>query len=146
MSNNESSNLFRVSEAANLALHSMAVLAGAGTTLVTTHDIAARLKASEHHLAKVLAMLERAGLVLGVRGPAGGYRLARPAGRIRLREVFEAVEGPVHVSKCMFGTPVCGGRSCILGGFFKEINQQVADKLNETSVSEVIIRMGAKHG
>ncbi len=146
MSNNGSSNLFRVSEAANLALHSMAVLAGAGDALVTTHEIARRLRASEHHLAKVLLQLERAGLVQGVRGPSGGYRLRRSADRISLREVFEAIEGPIRISKCMFGTPVCGGKKCILGGFFEDINQQVADKLNETKVSEVILRMEARRG
>lgn len=146
MQSNKTSNLFHVSEAANLALHAMALLAGTGDRLLRTQDIAERLKASAHHLAKVMANLERAGLVQGVRGPSGGYRLARPAERIALKAVFEAIEGPMRVGKCMFGMPVCGGRGCILGGFFKDVNQQVADKLSGTMLSEIVLKMGTKHG
>jgi Rrf2 family protein len=146
MKANGSSNLFHVSEAANLALHAMALLAGTGERLIRTQDIAHRLKASTHHLAKVMAALERAGLVQGVRGPSGGYRLARVAERVALKEIFEAIEGPVRVGKCMFGMPVCGGRDCILGGFFKDVNQQVADKLTGTRLSEIVLKMGVRHG
>ena len=146
MNTNRTSNLFHVSEAANLALHAMALLAGTGDRLIPTHDLADRLKASVHHLAKVMAALEHAGLVHGVRGPSGGYRLARTAERIALKAVFEAVEGPMRVGKCMFGTPVCGGRECILGGFFKDVNQQVADKLTDTMLSEIVLKIGRKRG
>lgn len=146
MQSNKTSNLFHVSEAANLALHAMALLAGTGDRLVPTRDLAERLKASAHHLAKVMADLERNGLVQGVRGPSGGYRLARPAERITLKAVFEAIEGPLRVGKCMFGMPVCGGRECILGGFFKDVNQQVADKLTNTMLSEIVLKMGGRRG
>lgn len=146
MNTNKTSNLFHVSEAANLALHAMALLAGTGDRLIPTHDLADRLKASAHHLAKVMAALEHAGLVEGVRGPSGGYRLARPAERITLKAVFESVEGPMRVGKCMFGMPVCGGRECILGGFFTDVNRQVADKLTDTKLSEIVLRMDVKHG
>ncbi|MBL8931032.1 MAG: Rrf2 family transcriptional regulator [Kineosporiaceae bacterium] len=46
-------------------------------------------------LEAILADLRRAGLVTSVRGAAGGYRLARPAGQILLGAVFRAVDGPL---------------------------------------------------
>jgi Rrf2 family protein len=146
MKNGCPSNLFRVSEAANLALHASAVLAGTGNRLVRTLEIAAGLKASTAHLAKVLGALERAGLVTGTRGPSGGYRLNRPAERISLKEVYEAIEGPLAVGKCLFGVPVCNGDRCILGGFFEKVNRQVADKLSKTRLSETVVRIGVKRG
>lgn len=47
------------------------------------------------YLEQIFQRLRRARLVSGKRGPGGGYRLARPAAEITLRQVVEAVEGPV---------------------------------------------------
>jgi Rrf2 family protein len=138
------SNLFRVSEAASLALHAMAALAAEPAKLLRTREIASGLRASEAHLAKVLSTLEHARLVEGTRGPSGGYRLARPAERIALADIYEAIEGPLAVASCMFGVPVCSGNRCILGGFFGKLNRQVADKLRRTPLSDIPLRFGGK--
>lgn len=45
------------------------------------------------YLEQIFQRLRRAGLVEGKRGPGGGYRLARAAGEISVRDVVEAVEG-----------------------------------------------------
>jgi Rrf2 family protein len=47
------------------------------------------------YLEQIFQRLRRAGLVASRRGPGGGYVLARPPGEITLRDVVEAVEGPV---------------------------------------------------
>ena len=47
------------------------------------------------YLEQIFQRLRRAGLVAGKRGPGGGYTLARPAAEISLRDVLEAVEGPI---------------------------------------------------
>jgi len=47
------------------------------------------------YLEQIFQRLRRAGLVSSRRGPGGGYRLARPASEITLREVVEAVDGPL---------------------------------------------------
>ena len=54
---------------------------------------------------QALNALTRAGVVLAGRGPSGGFRLARPARRITLLDVVEAVQGPVQGE-----APVVGGR------------------------------------
>lgn len=135
---------YGVSEAANLALHSMALLAQTGGRRFRVREIAARLKASEAHLAKVLARLERAGLVSGQRGPAGGYALARPARDVSLLEIYEAVEGPLQSRPCLFGVPVCSGNGCVLGRFFGSLNRKVAQKLARTRLSAVKVKFGGR--
>jgi Rrf2 family iron-sulfur cluster assembly transcriptional regulator len=90
--------------------------------------------------------LERAGLVTGTRGPSGGYRLARPAVRISLAEVYEAVEGPLGAGRCIFGVPVCDGHRCVLGGYFGKVSRDVVRKLKTTKLSEVALTLGGKHG
>ncbi len=137
--------LFKISEAAALALHAAALMAGTPDRLLRTRNIAERLEASEAHLAKVLLVLQRAGIVRSVRGPAGGSKLARPAEKITLKQIYEAVEGPLKVAKCMFRKPVCGRRRCALGGFLESINRQVADKLRNTKLSDFTLELGGRY-
>jgi Rrf2 family protein len=59
------------------------------------------------YLPKVLRALVRRGLLESVTGPEGGFRLARPAHRISVGEVVQALEG--KVSGCVLGLPSCEG-------------------------------------
>ena len=137
---------FHVSEAANLAIHALAVIAASPDPLTRTREIAARLKASLAHLAKVMAALERAGFVYGARGPAGGYRLARPASSMSLKEVYEAVEGPMSSRSCLFGEPVCEADSCALSDYIGRLNRELARKLARLKVSDLVEEFGGDNG
>jgi len=75
-----------------LALYSMLEFAGTPGRQFSVVDLAARLKASPHHLAKVLRALGRAGLVDSVRGARGGYRFAANPRRTTLMDVIELFE------------------------------------------------------
>ena len=88
-------NMLRISEAASIALHTMAYLARNKDRMVSTHEIAGAMGLSENHLAKVRQRLVKAGLVEAQRGPSGGFMLSRPAEDITLLEVYEAIEGPL---------------------------------------------------
>ena len=125
----------RISEAGSLALHATAVLAG------TEHPrsaevIAGTLGVSQTHLVKVLQRLARAGLVRSVRGPGGGYSLARPPQDISALEVYESIEGPIDVSRCVLEVPACGWASCVLGDAFCRISKEVRDQLGKVSIAE----------
>ena len=63
--------------------------------VVTLGDIARRQDISLPYLEQLFVKLRRAGLVESVRGPGGGYRLARPASDIRVAEVLAAVDETV---------------------------------------------------
>jgi len=137
---------FRVSEAANLGLHALAVIAAGPEPVARTREIAVRLKASAAHLAKVMVALEHAGLVAGTRGPAGGYRLMRPASRISLKEIYEAVEGPMQARACLFGEPVCKAGGCALSGYFGRLNRDVIRTLERTRLTDLVKEFGGKNG
>ena len=62
-------------------------------------EIAEAENLSIPYVAKLLAVLRRAGLITSVRGRKGGYLLARPAGDIRLGEVMQALGGPLHIRR-----------------------------------------------
>ena len=130
-------NAFRVSEACTLALHTMVLLAQNEETSHTTRQIADTFKASEAHLSKVLQRLHKAGLVRSVRGPRGGFRLGRPSDSVTLLDVYETIEGPLTVAQCLFGTPVCRSKTCILGGLIERVNAEVRDYLSRTRLSDL---------
>jgi DNA-binding IscR family transcriptional regulator len=119
---------FRVSEAATLGLHALAVIAAGPEPVARTREIAARLKAT------------------GTRGPAGGYRLNRPARQISLREIYEAVEGPMQARACLFGEPVCDAGGCVLSGYFGKLNRDVMRTLDRTRLTDLVKRFGGKNG
>ena len=132
------SGILAISEAGSLALHTMAVLAKNQKRLVSTEKLAKALSASPHHLSKVLQRLVKYGLVEAVSGPSGGHRLAKPADKITLLEIYEILEGKFKNKNCLFSKPICDGRNCILGGLLKEINQRTGDYLANTHLSDLV--------
>ena len=132
-------NPFHVSEAASLALHTMMILAShRRNTALTTRRIAARIGASQAHLAKVLQRLVRAGFVRSVRGPRGGFRLGKSPGEVSLLEIYELIEGPLSTATCYFGKPICGKKTCIFGGLLESIGVQLREHLANTKLSDLV--------
>ena len=129
--------MLRMSTAASLALHAISLLAANGNRTLSTKEIAARLRASEAHLSKVLQRLARVRLVESTRGPKGGFCLAKAGGDIRLLEVYEAIEGPLQDSVCLLGEPVCQGEKCILGRLLETVNRQAREYLAGTTLSDL---------
>lgn len=73
-----------------IALVDLALEAGDG--LVSLGEISARQNISLAYLEQLFVRLRRAGIVESVRGPGGGYRLARDTASIRVCEILQAVE------------------------------------------------------
>jgi Rrf2 family iron-sulfur cluster assembly transcriptional regulator len=70
-------------------------------------DIGAEQDIPESFLAKIFQSLVHAGLVVSQRGAHGGFSLARPAAEISMREVIEAVDGPISLNGCVLWPEDC---------------------------------------
>lgn len=92
---------------AMVALVDLATVGNDGLT--TLAEISKRQDISLPYLEQLFVRLRRANLVESVRGPGGGYRLARPSAEIRVAEVLEAVDETV--SAMHVGAGVTGGVS-----------------------------------
>jgi Rrf2 family protein len=68
---------------------------------VLRRDISARQEISSAYVAQLFRRLCAAGLVRGVKGPGGGYALARDPATISVGDVVRAVEGPIAVAGCV---------------------------------------------
>jgi len=91
---------------------------------------------------KILGKLVGGGVVTSYKGANGGYELSRPADTITLRTVWEIVEGPLVISRCLSDDFVCrhdeehGGCVCYFNRVFDEINMLIADKLDSVTVAD----------
>ena len=128
--------ILKLSEAASMAYHSLAVLAADPDRYLTAGEISRMISGSEAHLAKVMRRLVRAGLVASVRGPGGGFRMARPAGEISLLEIFEAVEGKFEISDCLVDHPCCEENECIMGSLIRSVNLEVLEYFRSRKLSD----------
>jgi Rrf2 family transcriptional regulator, iron-sulfur cluster assembly transcription factor len=70
-------------------------------------EIAGAVDTPRTFLAKIFQDLVKTGLIRSTRGVKGGFVLARPPERITLREIVEAIEGPIMPNKCLMGEGVC---------------------------------------
>jgi len=86
----------KLSHATGYALKALAFLANGDGRPVASHHIARAHGLPEKFLLKALKPLVSAGILRSVKGPNGGYRLAKPAGNITLLEVVEASEAPIR--------------------------------------------------
>lgn len=87
----------KMTRASSYALHALTYMAAQKKDLPTaSHIIAEKRNIPERFLLKVLKPLVAAQVLLSVKGPNGGYRLAKPATEISLLEVLEAVDGPIR--------------------------------------------------
>ncbi len=87
----------RLTRAASYALHAVAYMANQKSDRpVASHKIAQDRGIPERFLLKVLKPLVSARVLLSIKGPNGGYRLARPASDISMLEILEAVDGPIR--------------------------------------------------
>lgn len=111
-----------------------------GENHVSLAEIARRQAVSLPYLEQLFVRLRRAGLVQSVRGPGGGYRLARPAQEIRISDIMEAVEETVSAMET--GAGVSGGVSgtqaqSMANRLWESLSAQVYVFLHQTTLAEV---------
>jgi len=112
-----------------------------GGALVTLGDIAQRQDISLPYLEQLFVKLRRGGLVQSVRGPGGGYRLARPASEIRVVDVLAAVDETVDAMHK--GAGASGGASgsraqSLTNRLWEGLSAHVYVYLHQTRLSDVI--------
>lgn len=103
---------------------------------LSLEEIARKAGVSRKFLEQVAGKLRRAGLVEGVRGAAGGYRLIRDPKTLTVVEVMEAIEGMNPITSCT-AHQVIGHRSSVAGILVKVQGQVMATLMN-TTVSDLV--------
>ena len=107
---------------------------------VSISSIAQRQKISESYLEQLVAKLKKAGLVVSIRGAAGGYRLARPAAGISVGDVLRALEGDVRAVICTAQTEEgCEGEElCVTKYVWQRINESIEKTVDEMMIDQLV--------
>ena len=107
---------------------------------VSISSIAQRQKISESYLEQLVAKLKKAGLVVSIRGAAGGYRLARSAAGISVGDVLRALEGDVRAVICTAQTEEgCEGEElCVTKYVWQRINESIEKTVDEMMLDQLV--------
>jgi Rrf2 family iron-sulfur cluster assembly transcriptional regulator len=131
---------YAVTALADIALHG-APPGGTTDLLVSLSEIAERQSISLSYLEQLFVRLRRAGLVESVRGPGGGYRLARPAREITIADVMTAVDERLNAMGCdgRIGEG-CGGSTalCLTHNLWEQLSAHVHVFLTRTTLADVV--------
>ncbi len=133
----------RLSTKGRYAVMAMADLAAndGGSKPVSLAEIARRQEISLSYLEQLFAKLRRGELVKSVRGPGGGYRLARPASELRISDIIIAVDEPITATRCRKDSPKgCTGTSgrCMTHDLWEELGRQIHVFLSSVSLADVV--------
>lgn len=126
--------LLKVTRKAELGLQLAACLASHPGAPLSLEAVAQKTGASRKFLEQVAGELRKAGLIEGVRGAAGGYRLMRDARSLSVAEVLTAVEGPMEVADCTAHAP----KSEL--GIITKVQGQVMATLMNTTIADLASR------
>jgi Rrf2 family iron-responsive transcriptional regulator len=114
----------------DLAIRTLNVLAESGIRWRAS-ELAGAIDSTPEFIPQVLAPLVRAGWVESRRGPTGGYRLQSTA--ISVRDVIEAVEGPIDTAGCVLRGVPCGtDGNCALHGAWSKALDALLRELGHT--------------
>lgn len=131
--------MLRCGKTAQTAIAAMSALAeihDGGQSRLSSIDIAQRRDLSAPLVAKLLSILSVNGLVLGTRGPGGGYWLARDPKTITLAQIVEHFEKDADGPMCPFGPKWCGhGEPCPLHENIERMNREWQEFLDTTTLA-----------
>jgi len=113
----------------------LAYHAGGGPAQVRV--IGARQQIPSRYLEQIFQKLRRAGLVRSKRGPGGGYTLAGDPRELTLRDVVEAIEGPLEAAEASDRGDGAGGGSGRPDFLWPELSARVAEVLEGVSVESL---------
>jgi Rrf2 family transcriptional regulator, iron-sulfur cluster assembly transcription factor len=110
---------------------------------VSLADIAERQEISLSYLEQLFARLRRGGLVKSVRGPGGGYLLARGPSGTRVADIILSVDEPIAATRCKPNSSI-GCHSdhsrCLTHDLWAELGNQIHLFLNSVTLQDVVER------
>lgn len=124
---------YAVTAMLDLALH-------AGQGPISLADISKRQGISLSYLEQLFSRLRQSGLVSSVRGPGGGYRLAREGGEIYVAQIVDAVNESVDATSCGGNSDCAGGEQCLTHYLWCDLSAQIHSFLSGISLADLVAR------
>jgi len=133
--------MIRISTRGRYALRAMVDLAQhADEGTVLRQELAERQELSADYVAQLFRRLGAAAVADGVKGPGGGYRLARGAETISAGDVVREVEGPIAVVRCIEpgDEPACNRVDrCVARPLWKRLSEVMTEFLDSVTLQDL---------
>ena len=110
----------------------------AGVAVVNAKEIAGKYDLPPNLLAKVLQRLSQSGIIEAHQGSGGGYRMLRDPRDVTLTEVFESIEGPVHLVMCTSDDGCCSIENrCTIKNGLIDLERKFAEFFDSVTLMDV---------
>lgn len=127
----------RISEKTHSAIRFLSFLAQNKTNEPKSlGEFAIQENISFYFLQKISRLLKKSELIKSKLGNWGGYLLAKPANKITLKEIIEAVEGPISLINC--ANYKCSNTQCGQKNIWGKINKEIEKIFSRTKLSDLI--------
>jgi Rrf2 family transcriptional regulator, iron-sulfur cluster assembly transcription factor len=124
------------------AMMDLAMQHGSGP--VTLAEISGRQKISLSYLEQLFGKLRRHGLVDSVRGPGGGYCLAKDLDAVTVADIILAVDEPIDATKCGGKENCRDEQKCLTHDLWAALNERIFDYLESVSLRQLVDSQKAK--
>jgi Rrf2 family iron-sulfur cluster assembly transcriptional regulator len=111
---------------------------------VTLAEISQRQKISLSYLEQLFGKLRRRALVDSVRGPGGGYCLARDLAQVSVADIIVAVDEPIDATQCGGKENCHDDQKCITHDLWANLNQRIFDYLGAVTLKQLVDEQKAK--
>lgn len=108
---------------------------------IAVHSVAERQGLSDRYLEQLMVPLKKAGLVKSVRGPQGGYVLAKEPEDILVGEIIRALEGPIAPVDCVseeYPAECERAESCVARLVWAKVRDSIASILDSVSLKDLV--------
>ncbi|MFQ6024559.1 MAG: Fe-S cluster assembly transcription factor [Acidiferrobacterales bacterium] len=105
---------------------------------VALTDIAETQKISVSYLEQLFARLRKNELVEGMRGPGGGYRLARAPNEVTIAQVIAAVDEQIDMTRCAGKEDCQDGEKCLTHELWADLSKQLYEFLDNISLGDMV--------
>lgn len=128
----------KLSRAGEYGVLGVAYIAQQDKEICFIREIAEAWDMPESFLAKILQKLAKVGILNSHKGNMGGFSLARPAEEISIKEIIEAVQGPIIINWCELNEDLCGRfENCLLERIVQEATTKVREVFSDYSVADL---------
>ena len=109
-----------------------------GERPVTLADISERQKISLSYLEQLFGKLRRRALVSSVRGPGGGYQLAKRMEEVSVAHIIRAVDEPIDATQCGGRENCKDEHKCLTHDLWASLNDRIFEYLNSVSLAQLV--------
>lgn len=131
------SRVVSISEASSIAIHSLVLIARSHEN-VNVNQLAERMGASKHHIAKIMQRLVKEGFLNSNRGPTGGFSLKIIPEQLSLLAIYESIEGPLDDTKCPLDHPICPFDHCLMGNIVTTMTDAFRKYMGNKTLADFI--------